>query len=91
MDEQSYDLVNDAGRRFTAVYEPDGGRDGDTVAFYDASEDFPYPGQFTGARYYVETIMDHRGGLLLHGGVPIWRLSEFNLLDTQAWLLTISK
>lgn len=86
-----FDLVNDQGRPFTAVFEPGDVPGNSKVAFYDAADDaFTYPGQFTGGRYYVDTIMEHRGGLQLHGGVDVWRLSEMNVLDMQAWLITIS-
>jgi hypothetical protein len=81
------------------VYEPPNDNMGSalngyqpTVAFYDSSqdpEDFPYPGQFTGGRYFVDTLMEHRGGLSLYGGVHEWYLSEMNVLDTKAWLLTM--
>lgn len=87
MNDHFYDLVNDKGRPFTAVYAPAGGERGaSTVTFYDATYEYiKYPGQMVSA-YYVSSIIDHRGGLNLHGGVDEWRLSEFNVLDTREWL-----
>lgn len=87
MNDRCYDLVNDKGRAFTAVFEPDEPYEGDpAVSFYDATYDYiPYPGQLAG-RYRVSTILQHRGCLSLHMGVPEWMLSECNVLDTRAWL-----
>lgn len=54
----------------------EGGRDVAMVEFYDASvgpKFFGERGQFV-SRYYVDTLLKHRGGLTLDGGVPEWVL-----------------
>ena len=56
------------------------------VEFYDARYDFtPGLGQFV-TRYYVDTIKEHQGGLILDGGVPDWTISASNVSDVQRWL-----
>ena len=62
------------------------------VEFYDAAYEgdprFGALGQFA-ARYYVTDLLEHpRGaGLMLHGGVPAWRLDGAAILEVQNWLL----
>ena len=47
---------------------------------FDTAPDGTVLGQFTGARYYVETLTRHKSdsvsGLILDGGVDAWRLSS---------------
>jgi len=57
------------------------------VEFYDASQagrwDDIYTGhlgQFTGGRYYVSTLKDHRTALSLDGGVPSWTVTGASLV-----------
>lgn len=72
------------------------------VEFYDVSladdqseadlTGFGPLGQFTGGRYYVETILGEdrwssgEGGLILDGGVPVWTIDALAMQTVRDWL-----
>ena len=61
----------------------------DTVFFYDTSVDwnvqeYPY-GQFV-ASYYLETILEHKGGLCFDAGVPSWGINGAMIESVKTWL-----
>ena len=73
------------GIPFTAVLQTDGGEP--IVNFYDARFPFTEYGQFTGGSYYASTLLEKSdGGLILHGGVPDWRLDYQATAEMLAWL-----
>lgn len=66
------------------------------VEFYDAVYEgdprFGPLGQFTAGRYYVADLLEYSKGvgLVLHGGVPAWRLDGAAIIEVQNWLRTKS-
>lgn len=60
-------------------------------AAYEGDHRFGTLGQFA-ARYYVTDLLEHpKGvGLMLHGGVPAWRLDGPAMAEVQNWLLAKS-
>ena len=38
------------------------------------------------SRYYVETLLSHKGGLNLHGGVPEWEISASGMAEVVEYL-----
>lgn len=58
------------------------------VEFYDLRYDFTPNGQFTGARYYLDTLMEGNpfSGLMLHGGVDSWRIDGDTMQLIRKWL-----
>lgn len=62
------------------------------VEFYDTRYPHTEFGQFTGGRYYVDTILGrdgwgpYRGGLDLDGGIPAWRVDAESMTIVRAWL-----
>lgn len=60
-----------------------------TVAFFDTSTSFSkqkYPsGQYV-ASYYAETILGHKGGLILDTDVPDWKVNGDDIREIQIWL-----
>lgn len=60
------------------------------VEFYDTRYPHTEFGQFTGARYYVETILERgpedKSGLVLDGGIPDWRIDGPAMTIVRAWL-----
>lgn len=65
------------------------------VEFFDMRYPFTEFGQFTGGRYYVETVLanhengDHEsawGGLVLDGGVPDWKIDAAAMFVVRQWL-----
>lgn len=74
------------------------------VEFYDMSQDIEWfpNGQFTGGRYYLETLMtsdrwsesidkvaERGSGLCLHGDVPSWTVPAGELAVIAAWLRAV--
>ncbi len=68
---------------------------GDCVEFYDHDQDhskFGALGQFTGGRYYIDTIMGYdrygrgEGGLVLHGAVPSWDICSDTMDTIRNWI-----
>lgn len=61
-----------------------------TVSFYDRRYDFTPNGQFTGANYYIGTLLEdsdtYRGEFCLHGGVEAWNVDRSNWKRFIAWL-----
>jgi hypothetical protein len=59
------------------------------IEFYDGRFDFDawtgFVGQFIG-RWYLETFMDHEGGMCLDGGIPNWQIGADNTAEIQAWV-----
>lgn len=55
--------------------------DDDCVAFFDATGN-----QYFGASYFVDTFMEHQGGLSLMGGEPVWSLSADAVNQVKGWL-----
>lgn len=58
----------------------------DLVEFYDLRYPHTPDGQFTGGRYYVDTLLDADGGLILDGGVPDWVVDWPNMQVVRGWL-----
>jgi len=57
------------------------------VEFYDRRYAHTPLGQFTGARYYLSTLVDGtRGGLMLAGHVPEWTVSAADMDTVRHWL-----
>lgn len=62
------------------------------VEFFDQRFAFTEHGQFTGARYYADTLLGRdrygtgRGGLNLNGGVPEWQIDAGTMEVVRAWL-----
>lgn len=62
------------------------------VEFYDTRYPHTEFGQFTGGRYYVDTILGRDGwgagigGLDLDGGIPAWRVDAESMTIVRAWL-----
>lgn len=62
------------------------------VEFYDRRYPHTEDGQFTGARYYVATIMGRdaygsgAGGLSLDGGSPDWTVDALAMALVRSWL-----
>lgn len=88
---------------FTVVYTPQGVRHpvfpaqdttkGALVDFHDTRyPQFGHFGQFTGGRYYVETVLGRdgygpgTGGLELQGGVDAWTLDAQSMATVRDWL-----
>jgi len=44
------------------------------VEFYDSRFKHTEYGQFV-SRYYVKTLIDHKGGLALYGSIPEWSIT----------------
>ena len=69
------------------------------VEFYDTRHTDRDPttkhlGQFTGARYFVETLLESSNndcGLCLHGGVPSWALSAATYQEVKTVLRVLYK
>lgn len=68
------------------------------VRFYDARypHDRGLKAQFTGASYYVSTLMEDRDrlsryGLNLHGGVDDWAVDAASMREVFTWLDSIAK
>lgn len=98
-------MENSEGIPFFAVYEePHTGSNGysmPSVAFYDRRYDHVYVGyyggQFTGGRYFVDTLMGRFAksvsdydmyGLDLCGHVDAWKLSPANMRSVRDWLVS---
>lgn len=58
------------------------------VEFYDTRYQHTIFGQFTGGRYYVDTLLGGVGGLCLDGGVSDWSLDSAAMDVVRAWLRT---
>ncbi|MFD4474680.1 hypothetical protein ACFWPU_00985 [Streptomyces sp. NPDC058471] len=73
------------GVPFRAVVE------GDKVSFYDRRYNHTEHGQFTGGRYYHDTLLDdaprlRESGLNLYGGVDSWRVDAKSMDAVLTWL-----
>lgn len=55
------------------------------VEFYDARYSFTPLGQFV-SNYYVDTLKDFEGTLILYGGVDDWKISAENMKEIRDWL-----
>ena len=55
------------------------------VEFYDMRYNFTDFGQFV-TRYYLSTIMEHKGFLCLDGGVDDWSVSGKLIERVKKWL-----
>lgn len=59
------------------------------IEFYDARFDhnpwLPFVGQFV-SRYYLTTLITHRGGLILDGGVPAWSIDQRDFESAMQWV-----
>lgn len=91
--------------RFRVLYIPTGvehphypavKHDKPIVEFYDT--DYPHTpdGQFTGGRYYTETLLEdskrlRRYGLCLNGGVPSWEVGAGEMESVLKWMENIEK
>lgn len=81
------------GVPFTAVYnDPHDHRDDEPlIGFYDRRyASSPY-GQFTGASYYVSSLVEGRyhhikSGLNLHGGVTDWTVDADSMIELYRWM-----
>lgn len=58
------------------------------VEFYDRRYTFTPDGQFV-SRYYVDTMLEHSGGLNLHGGVDSWSLDSVTFRQVRSWLQSL--
>ena len=60
------------------------------IAFYDARYPATEFGQFTAGRYYLETILEVKRGLDLHGGIPEWTICAESmqslLIEIHEWI-----
>lgn len=57
------------------------------VEFYDQRHPHTPFGQFTGGRYFAETLLEHpSGGLTLDGGNPGWSVDAATMAVVYAWL-----
>ena len=80
------DVVAENGVPFRVILDTDEDRDGEKgmVYFFDLRYPHTENGQFTGANYRYQTMMEHPrfAGLNLHGGVDNWTLDgdTFNLI-----------
>lgn len=58
------------------------------VEFFDTRYPHTEFGQFTGGRYYLDTLVDggNTGGLCLDGGTPAWSIDKAAMDIVRAWL-----
>jgi hypothetical protein len=52
---------------------------------YAGQTGFDPEGQFTGARYYLETLMESTGGLIPQGGVSEWNIPATEMIKFRIW------
>jgi len=64
-----------SGITFNAEVKIEANSEKSTVKFYDTRYPHTPLGQFTGGSYYLSTILEVKGGLNIHGGVPDWSIS----------------
>ena len=99
------DVIAENGVPFRAVFIPAGGKSSNfnlgeitkpMVEFYDRRYKHTPDGQFTGARYYVDTLMEDSGwypgkvgGLNLHGGVSDYSLGQEEYTEILDWMETL--
>jgi hypothetical protein len=93
---ETLDFVSARGIPFRAVLSLKNSSTGElTVAFYDQRYDFTVNGQFTGASYYVSTLLGSgyerlcEAGLSLHGGVPDWTLDTRSFRTVANWAMEV--
>lgn len=55
------------------------------VEFYDRRYNFTPDGKFV-SRYYLDTMLEHSGGLNLHGGVESSTLNSVTWKTVREWL-----
>lgn len=92
--ENILDIVNKDGTPFRVVHSPNGGRfhNAATVEFFDRRYQFTEHGQFTGARYYVSTLLEdftNNRGLDLYGSVPEWSIDPATMVLVMLWLKSL--
>ena len=63
------------------------------IEFWDATKlDGPYLdpvlGQFTGARFFVENIIQGNTGLMLQGDVRDWDIASLQMIPLRTWLFS---
>lgn len=69
--------------------------DDPAVEFYDGSQDterFGELGQFV-TRYQLSTLLEHQDGkgLILDGGIPVWRVAPNDMDEVKTWLRALSE
>jgi hypothetical protein len=92
------DFVNYNGDAFRVLFIPAGvqtphypaaSRPEAQVEFYDLEHMHTPDGQFTGGRYYLDTLMersDSHKGLILDGGIDKWTLNSGDMQLVMDWL-----
>lgn len=91
------DFTSNQGVLFRALLTTEGSFSGEPVVkFYDQRYPHTPNGQFTGASYYVSTLMrDYerlsQTGLRLHGGEPVWDLDARSFRTVANWILEVSE
>jgi|SRR5882757_1851690 len=89
------DVVAENGVPFRVVVMTDGisenfgklnDRGAAEIEFYDRRYMHTPDGQFTGARYYFDSLLDVSGGLMLNGGVSSWTLDSTTWKLIREWL-----
>jgi hypothetical protein len=89
------DVVAENGIPFRAVVLTDGKSenfvtksmgDRSMIEFYDLRFMHTPDGQFTGGRYYLESVLDQGRGLIFDGGVPAWQIDSRTWDTIRKWL-----
>lgn len=92
-------------RRFRVLYIPQGvehphsptvKEDKPLVEYYDKAYDHTTDGQFTGGRYYAETLIKDydalkNRGLCLYGDVPSWNVCASEMKIVMSWIENCQK
>ncbi len=88
--EYTLDVVAENKIPFRAVVSKKTDREA-IIAFYDRRYNHTENGQFTGASYYVNTLLegDCVGGLSLYGGVSDWTLDSETYRIVRLWLRSL--
>lgn len=55
---------------------------------YAGQDGFDPEGQFTGARYYLETLLESTGGLCPQGYVADWNISASEMVKFRIWAMS---
>jgi hypothetical protein len=92
---RSVDVVDVESRRsFRILWAPTRGKLGNMVEVWDltyAGQQFGRDGQFVSA-YHVDTFLaDEGSGLVLDGGVPVWRICGQTMTYVRAWVKTMEE
>lgn len=85
------DLINDDNIPIRATIDTEVATDDEVIVkFYDRRHNFDPHGQFTGANYYLSTLVQDRdrlqNGLNLHGGVDDWSLGANQMSLFFQWV-----